>query len=273
MHFDLIQSLSIASEPGKPSDDRVGIGHALGWVIDGATDLGDPGLLGSRGGAAWIAAEADRAFAAAEGGTIEAVCRQVFTQVATAFADQRTRDPEGWEIPSAAFLAAQVATNFLDCAWLGDCAAFLIRDGHVTRIGPQLDIRDDEADLARSVAHHGLGAPKRSAPVLETLRTARTNPARLVLGIDPAGADRIFYASQPCVAGDDIVLMTDGFAALTDSYRLVDPAALPGLLAEGGLPDLAARIRAAEAEDADCTRWPRFKRGDDATALWLRIAA
>jgi len=197
----------------------------------------------------------------------------VFAQVATAFADQRTRDPEGWEIPSAAFLAVRVADNVIDCAWLGDCAAFLIRDRHVSRIGPQLDIRDPETDLARSVAHHGLGAQPRSGPVLETLRKARTNPDRLVLGIDPAGADRIFYASQPCVAGDDIVLMTDGFSALTDAYRLVDPEGLPGLLATGGLPDLAARIRAAEAEDADCVRWPRFKRGDDATALWLRVAA
>jgi hypothetical protein len=45
------------------------------------------------------------------------------------------------------------------------------------------------------------------------------------------------------------------------------------LLAEGGLPGIAARLRAAEADDAACTRWPRFKQGDDATAIWLRISA
>ncbi len=272
MHLDLIQSLSIAGDSAKANDDRAGAGHALAWVIDGATDLGDPGLLGALGGAAWIAAEADRAFAAAEGETIEAVCRMVFKSVAARFAEQRTRDPEAWEIPSASFLTVRVAENVVDCAWLGDCVALLIRDGTVARIGPQLDIRDDETDLARSVAHHGLGSARRAAPVLETLRKARSRPDRLVLGVDPAGADSIFYSSQPCVAGDELLLMTDGFAALTDLYRLVGEDELPGLLASGGLPDLAARIRAAEADDAACTRWPRFKRGDDTTALWLRVA-
>ena len=273
MHLDLIQSLSIAGDSAKANDDRTGAGHAHAWVIDGATDLGEPGLLGNRGGAAWIAAEADRAFAAADGGSIEQACRNVFERVAAAFAAQRTREPEAWEIPSASFLAVTVADNIVDCAWLGDCAALLIRDGHVSRIGPQRDIRDDETDLARSVAHHGLGSAKRAAPVLDVLRAARSRPERQVLGIDPAGADRIYYSSQPCVAGDELLLMSDGFVAITDLYRLIDQGALPGLLAEGGLPGIAVRLRAAEADDAECTRWPRFKRGDDATALWLRIAA
>jgi hypothetical protein len=272
MHLDLIQSLSIAGDSSKANDDRTGAGHAHGWVIDGATDLGEPGLLGNRGGAAWIAAEADRAFAAAASASIEQMCRIVFEQVATHFAETRTREPELWEIPSASFLAVAVADNVVNCGWLGDCAALLIRDGHVSRIGPQRDIRDDETDLARSVAHHGLGSVKRAAPVLDVLRTARSRPDRKVLGIDPAGAEQIYYSSQPCVAGDELLLMSDGFAAITDLYRLIDQDALPGLLADGGLPDIAARLRAAEADDAECTRWPRFKQGDDATAIWLRIA-
>jgi hypothetical protein len=273
MHLDLIQSLSIAGDSAKANDDRTGAGHAHAWVIDGATDLGEPGLLGNRGGAAWIAAEADRAFAAADGGSIERACRTVFERVAAAFTEQQTREPETWELPSASFLAIAVADNLIDCAWLGDCAALLIRDGHATRIGPQRDIRDDETDLARSVAHHGLGSVKRAAPVLDVLRTARSRPDRKVLGIDPDGAEQIYYSSQPCVAGDELLLMSDGFAAITDLYRLIDRAAFPGLLADEGLPGIAAPLRAAEAADDACVRWPRFKQGDDATALWLRVAA
>ena len=89
MHLDVIQSLSIAGDSSKANDDRAGAGHAHAWVIDGATDLGEPGLLGNRGGAAWIAAEADRAFTAApEDGSIEQTCRIVFEQVAARFAEQ-----------------------------------------------------------------------------------------------------------------------------------------------------------------------------------------
>lgn len=274
MHLDLIQSLSIAGNPAKANDDRVGLGNAHGWVIDGATDLGDPGLLGARGGAAWIAGEADRAFAAADdAGSIEGLCRTVFATVAARYEALRRYEPEAWELPSASFLAVKVSDNILDCAWLGDCVALLVRDGAATRVGPQIDIRDAEADLARSVAHHGLGATRRPEPVLEVLRAGRAKPGRMVLGIDSAGADRIFYASAPCMAGDDLILMSDGFAAIMDSYRLTDADGFATLLAAEGLPGIAARLRAAEADDADCTRWPRFKRGDDATALWARVAA
>ena len=272
MHLDLIQSLSIAGDITKANDDRVGAGHARAWIIDGATDLGDPGLLGSRGGAAWIAAEADRAFAAAPGESVEAMSRFVFETVAARFAEDRTRAPEPWEIPSAAFLAVAVADNRLDCAWLGDCPALLIRDGAAIPIGPEVDVRDDESDLARSVAHHGLGSVRRAAPVLDTLRTVRANPDRRILGVDPAGADHILYSSQPCIAGDELLLMTDGFSAAIDLYRMVARKDVPALLAAEGLHGLAARLRQAEASDADCTRWPRFKQGDDATAIWLRIA-
>ncbi|QDZ06751.1 hypothetical protein FPZ24_04050 [Sphingomonas panacisoli] len=272
MHLDVIQSLSIAGDNTKANDDRAGAGHARAWVIDGATDLGDPGLVGDRGGAAWIAAEADRAFAAATAGSIEALCRQVFETVAARFVEDRTRPPEAWEVPSAAFLTVTVADNRLDCAWLGDCPALLIRDGAAIPIGPDVDVRDDESDLARSVAHHGLGSVRRAAPVLDALRANRSNPDRRILCIDPAGADHILYSSQPCVAGDELLLMTDGFSAAIDLYRLIVRRDLPSLLAGDGLSGIAARLRAAEASDADCTRWPRFKQGDDATAIWLRIA-
>ena len=82
MHLDIVQSISLAGDSAKANDDRTGAGHARAWIIDGATDLGEPGLLGGRGGAAWIAAEADRAFAAAPTGSIEAMCRFVFETVA-----------------------------------------------------------------------------------------------------------------------------------------------------------------------------------------------
>ena len=44
------------------------------------------------------------------------------------------------------------------------------------------------------------------------------------------------------------------------------------LLSGRGLADLASELRAIEREDAACRRFPRFKRSDDATALWLRVA-
>ena len=124
MHLDLIESLTIAGTPGGANDDRVGLAESHAWVIDGCTDLGEPGLLGTRGGAAWIAGEADRAFAAADG-DLGDICRSVFDSVAKRYESCRTREAEAWELPSAAFLAVSARDGILDCAWLGDCPAVM----------------------------------------------------------------------------------------------------------------------------------------------------
>ncbi|MFX8437380.1 hypothetical protein ABTL87_19685, partial [Acinetobacter baumannii] len=73
-------------------------------------------------------------------------------------------------------------------------------------------------------------------------------------------------AVLPCSVGDELLLMSDGFAALIDVYGLHDEAGLFAELATGGLTGLALQLRAIEQEDGDFGRFPRFKGSDDATA-------
>lgn len=272
MHFDLIQALSLAGASDTPNDDRAGAAHAHGWVIDGATDLGPPGLMGERGGAAWLAGEAQAAFAAAEDAPIEAMCGAVARRLADAYGAARTRDPLGrWELPMAAFLAARLAGDALEVAWLGDCVGLLRSGDRVTRLGPVREARDAEAERAAGMAEHGLGNVRKSAPILDSLRASRSRPGVAVLGVEPETMAMLETARVPCAPGDELLLMTDGFAALIDAYAAFDEAALMDALAAEELTGLGIRLRGIEREDAACTRFPRFKISDDATALWLRI--
>lgn len=273
MHFDLLESISLAGDAGSANDDRCGAGDAHAWVIDGATDLGPPGLVGARGGAAWLAARAQRAFAGAEAESIEALCAGVADQLAVAFAAERTRDPiDRWELPIAAFLAVRLAGTMLECGWLGDCIALHRRGDTLTRIGPPREAGAAETDAARSLAQHGLGAVQRSAPILEALRASRNRPGRRVLGVEPETMHHLNTLRIDCAPGDHLLLMTDGFAALIDAYDALDEAGLMAALPPRRLAALATELRAIEQADAACTRYPRFKRSDDATALWLRVA-
>ena len=97
-------------------------------------------------------------------------------------------------------------------------------------------------------------------------------PNRYILGVDPAHLAFVESAKVPVAPDDEILLMTDGMAALIDDYGMPLGMFVATLRADG-LPMLAARLRAIEADDADRARYPRFKQSDDATALWLRIAA
>ena len=269
MHLDLLQSISLAGNPAVANDDRLGAVSRHAWVIDGATDLGPPGLLGSQGGAAWLANQAQAGFTAAEGG-IATIFAAVGERLIAAWHAERTREPEGrWEMPLASAIAVRIEGERLECGWLGDCAALLRRGNTTQRLGPVSD-RAYEVAKAAGLAQHGLGNVKRSAPILAELRASRGRPESRVLSVDPAHMV-VETSAHDCTPGDELLLMTDGFATLLDDYALYDPAALMAAVDARGLADLATELRAVEQADIACERYPRFKISDDATALWLRI--
>ncbi len=271
LHFDLIQSISLAGNAAAANDDRAGAAARRAWVIDGATDLGPPGLVGAQGGAAWIAAVADHAFSAAPAGRLSAVVPRIFAALADAYRGARHRDPVGrWELPSAAFLCVALEEQSMAIAWLADCACLHLRGDSVSRLGPQPSLAEtQEAEAIRSAGLDLL--PARSAPTRDRLRATRARAERRALGVEPSHADAVHYDLVDVAPGDELVLMTDGLAALIDDYGVPVGDFAPLLRAEG-LHGLATRLRAIEADDGDCGRFARFKPSDDATGLWLRIA-
>lgn len=272
MHFDLLQSISLAGDVAVPNDDRTGFASRHAWVIDGATDLGPPGLVGAQGGAAWLAGIAHAAFTESRAASVESLFGEVGDAIRHAWQRDRTRDPEDrWEYPLASALATRLGAGVLEIGWLGDCVGFLWSGGPVTRLGPPREIRNSEAERAASLAEHGLGSPKRSAPILANLRSTRGRTGMRVLSIDPEHMSEVAGASIACTPGDELFLMSDGYAALIDSYGAHDDTSLIEAIRSRGLAAIAEELRAIEREDAACTRFPRFKASDDATALWLRI--
>lgn len=274
MRFDLLDSISLAGAADTPNDDRVGCTDSLAWVIDGATDLGEPGLVGTRGGAAWLAMEAEIALATANvDAGIDMICKMMFARLAQRFEVVRTRAPlAAWELPSGTFLIARADADGIECGWLGDCAGLIRRGDTVARFGA-LPSKHDEGAWAARFAGQGLGEKQRPSVIVESLRQSRMRPDRWLLGVDPAAADHVVPTHITCTLGDELLLMTDGFAALIDVYGAFDVETLMANLSTNGLAKLAVELRAIEAADAACTRFPRFKRSDDASALWLRVAA
>jgi hypothetical protein len=270
MHFDLIQSLSLAGKPDVPNDDRVGSADRHAWVIDGATDLGAPGLLGERGGAAWLSATAQRAFSAASG-PLRQVCESVFVAIAQAYQQDRQREPLAtWELPRAAFAAVALEGDELVCAHLADCVVLHRSASGIHFLTPEPDREAERAEAAAlgpGTGAHGVRTPA----VLADRRVARERP-RAVLGIDAElSREGTLYSRASVSLGDDVLLMSDGFAALFDTYRAYDPAGFIERLLAHGLDDLARTLRGIEHDDAACLRYPRFKMSDDASAIWLRV--
>jgi hypothetical protein len=67
------------------------------------------------------------------------------------------------------------------------------------------------------------------------------------------------------------VLLSNGASRLVDLFGLATWEELLALLDENGSDELLRQVRAAEAVDPEGRQWPRTKRSDDATAVYLVV--
>ncbi|MEM1362266.1 MAG: protein phosphatase 2C domain-containing protein [Pseudomonadota bacterium] len=272
MHFELLQSISLNGNPNKPNDDRAGATSKLAWVIDGATDLGEPGLLGSQGGAAWLATTANTSFAQSDATTIQATCEMVFAKIEEKFEAQKTREvAAAWEVPKAAFAAAQLTGNTLGVAWAADCPMLQVTAETVRWCTGEPDTSEEASDAM--ALGTGVGAASElTGAVLEDRRNHRARGDHFALSSNKKTSSAVTrYAEFSVSHGDELILMSDGFASLVTDYNRYSAGHLVEALRAKGMDQLTRELRKTEQEDAACERYPRFKVSDDATALWVRV--
>ncbi len=273
MFFELMQTLSLNGTIGKANDDRAGTSAHHAWVVDGATDLGPSGLLGSETGAAWLASAANTGFFLHRGADLKETCQKVFNHVAARFeADQHRPAEAAWELPNAAFAAVQLIGGRMDIAWAADCSVLWASADTYAWCTP---VPNPTAEIADALAlGAGTGAAALSRPdILADRRAQRAAPDRTVLTPDPVASSRgTSYASRAVNPGDDIILMSDGVSDLIAAYQAHDEAGFVAKMRAEGLAALYDDLRRIERADAACLKFPRFKISDDATAIWLRVA-
>ena len=66
--------------------------------------------------------------------------------------------------------------------------------------------------------------------------------------------------------------LSDGASRLVDPFELATWEELLALLDENGPDELLRQVRAAEAVDPEGRQWPRTKRSDDASAIYLELS-
>lgn len=279
--FDLIDQIGLGGFRDRPNEDRAGLAGPHAFVIDGATGLGQPFMPGSSD-AAWLAQRAAD-FLAGEGRLLahEALWPALARSLIAAFEAERTRSLEArWELPCGAFMLATALDRGLLLSWVGDCRAIVAVDGGaLMTFGATPASEADEARLVAQLAGAG-GDPAaryRDPAALAALRAGRAEAlaegASQILSPD-MGFVRQIRTAHVAADAADILLMTDGFAAAELRYGLYDdPRRLLEDARAHGLAHVGAALRRFEREtDPDGVLKPRWKRSDDATALWLRLA-
>lgn len=291
MIFD--SGLSLPGRSDKPNEDAFGHGDNAAWIIDGATGQGADVYVAGLGetDAFWLAQKMNEAFARLSGPDAPPLGgAEFYTQarikILAAFNAQARKTPEAdYAFPSAAASRIVLDGDRLICDSLGDCTILLRgKDGAVEVYGgdPVMLACDGRAkeELVRlresgdiSPDMEPLAARSQLLPFIRKNR----NLANEVGGYGSftlsksIPADRVRTATFPAAALTHALLLSDGFYALVDDYRVMTDAALFEAALLDGLPSLGRTLRATEDADPRGITYPRFKKSDDATAVLFRL--
>ena len=272
-----VESISLAGDRKKQNDDACGHTGPRAWVIDGATDLHDaPLMAGTASDAAWLAQYLNRRLYEPMGNDWQNDLGKLSEQGAGIFRSFVKQPYEKWQSPIASMLMLIERGHEILGGDLGDCrVAALGADGALHIHGGAPDAADNESQRAaeQTDAHKPLLERTETIARLRRERAAiNREGAPWTFGLDPECAKHMRGWRFKLEAPAHILLMTDGYSALMDRYRVYDGAGLVRAAVDKGLQELGRELREIETADAVGVRHPRYKASDDATALLMRLS-
>jgi hypothetical protein len=279
-----LQVIDVVCEPsGSVNEDRWGaIGDAV-WVLDGATGLAEPRLLPGPSDALWLVDQVDAGLKRQAGvAAVPAdILRPIVRQAQAGFAGQALRpDAPPADLPSAGLTMLRLRGSAMELSSLGDCRiVYPGADGIPRCFGTSAVTALDDRLVEEVVRLQARGLSREQIwrdvlPMIRRHRALVNLPGGYwVLDLSERGLEHIEIATVPAVSGAAFLLVSDGFYRLVDLYRRHSYETLLAAALGRGLAPLHDELRAIEAADADCRRFPRLKPRDDATAVLVRLAA
>lgn len=279
-----IETATEPGDPAKPNEDHVsltlpasGRGGAF-VVLDGVTP--PAGGYGCVHDVPWFVARLGGALLELTGSRRDMTLGDCLANALarTAAAHVETCDLSHSRTPQATVAAARWDAESAEYLVLSDSVLLLQGDDGTVR--PVLDTRLDELPpevtaLGERVRALPRGSDERAraaaeyGAAVEALRNVPDGSGFHTAAADPAVAALAVTGTVPREQARALLGMTDGASRWTDTFRLGDWGDLFDLTREEGTAGLIARVREAERADPDGTEFPRGKRHDDATAVFL----
>jgi serine/threonine protein phosphatase PrpC len=281
-----VRLVGAVTEPSKDINED-GWGHSgdkadidAAWIFDGVTGINGANILAASD-ARWLVERADAHLRnltkqpMSMPAILAALVDGLIQDWRTASADLRL--PAGYDPPAACLILVKRYPDGWKGLRLGD-SCLLARaasgDHHVWAASPNNVFDHWLTKETRARRENGITDTEtllaEFRPQMMASRSKRNRPEGYsILEADRASLNMPEFFDLP--KSDALLLCTDGFYRAVDHYNLYSNE---GLLAQceqaGGVEKVLAKLRMIEAADPTCEKYPRFKPGDDATAVMLK---
>ena len=282
----VIDSITDPGSPLKTNEDQIGFNPYCAFVLDGATTLGDVQIMpGFDSDAAWLAQFAGHHFQrkVETKSNMTHLTRQIIDQARNSYlqaAGENAVERFAW--PSASMAMLHLGDNAISFLGFGDCT-LLIEDKHgqLSTHSPLSGFAEWESRRAGGhierlggMKTHSILSDRTTLEDMRAVRSRQNTPESDVwtLGIVPEAARHLHHETLSIELPAQGLLCSDGFYALVDTYRTHTDQSLMAAVSDFGLSALLSNIRDIEVNlDPDAKRFPRFKRSDDASALFFEL--
>lgn len=266
---------TVPGSPKKPNEDAITATSQVIAVIDGVT--APQGLeTGCVHGTPWYASNLSSRIVSVviEQPTIELRVALAHAIAGVAESHRATCDLESEGTPSGTVAILRRAEQSLDYLVLSDATVVIEVLSGVIAVTDK-GVEQVAGSLANAAKTAPVGTPERKERLDEFVSEQRkwrnVKGGYWLAGAVPEAAEHAIVGSVPLSEVRSAAAMTDGASSLVDLYQQLTWDEAPSRLAKVGPRGWIEHVRRVEFEDANVTRWPRFKRGDDATLALLEL--
>lgn len=266
----------------KVNEDIAYADENMAWVLDGATGLTDKKLTSFESDARWFVNEWDKYLKA----NLNDKCKSIRNIVLEGIGIIRDKfyKESGLEYieeikrPSASISIVRKNEDIIEYFMLGDCT-LLIKDidNNVTRIKDILLEKFDNRAISEMLKVRDekniswVEARKIINPILiENRLLKNTQDGYWILEFNEEAVSHCIEGKFFHKEVKNLALMSDGFSAIVDTYKYFNEGELIERLIEFGCEKTYKLIREIEEDDKDLLKYPRLKKGDDCTIVFIK---
>ncbi len=273
---------SICDGSSRINEDIANMNKHGAWILDGATGLSGKNLIDKDSDAKWYVNQWDE-YVKKNFHKTNIDLKRIVKEGINAVKDKyykkiKDKNATSLDLPSSSIVLIRWIKDTLEYFILGDCTLLIennnelniIKDDSVTRLDNKVFQAMDE--IMKKEGKTLLEAKKEVNNLIVSNRLLKnTNEGYWILGFDTEAVDRALYGKIRLDNDTKLLIASDGFSAITDRYNYINMDNLIYETQNKGLDNLCKKLREIEEDDSSGDKYPRFKKNDDASAVYIEL--